>query len=111
MKNIEEMSDHELLMELVAEKRRQDKLRYLKYAFYGLIGLAFVVLCYIYVPKIVEMYKAYKQMVDKVNELTSQLQGTSDKINSLIDDVSDGTIEKLKSLVDVLNSVLGRFGF
>ena len=45
MKNIEEMSDHELLMELVAEKRRQDKLRYLKYAFYGLIGLAFVVLC------------------------------------------------------------------
>ena len=57
MKDIEQMSDHELLMELVKEKRRNDKLRYVKYGVYGVIALVVVILCIKYVPKIVEFFK------------------------------------------------------
>ncbi len=111
MKDINEMSDHELLMELVVDKRRRDKLRYVKIAFYGIICLFIVYLGFKYVPKIKELVDSYKQIAAKYDALADELQGTSGKINELASQFSDGTIEKMKSLVGTLSDFLARFGF
>lgn len=103
MKDIETMSDHELLMELVAEKRRNDKIRYIKYGFYGLIGVFLIVLCFIYVPKIVDFYNRFNAVMDQLSEATNSVRRVSDSI-------STETIESFKSIVDAIKTLLGRFG-
>ena len=42
-KDISQMSDHELLMELIADRRGQDKLRYVKYGIVAVILVAVIV--------------------------------------------------------------------
>ena len=39
MKRIEEMSDHELLMELIEDKRRNDKIRFIIYAVFATLAV------------------------------------------------------------------------
>ena len=104
MKDYNEMSDHELLMELVKEKRRNDKIRYVRYAVYVLILLAVGILAGIYVPKVVAVIKRYNQFMD-------QMQGLSDKVGSVVNDGTIGLLESMKSVMEKLQDLLGRFGF
>ena len=103
MKEIEMMSDHELLMELVAEKRRNDRIRYIKYGIYGVIGLAVAVMCFIYVPKIIDFYNKFNKVMDQLSEATNSVRRVSDSI-------STETIESFNSVVEAIKSLLGRFG-
>ena len=103
MKEIEEMSDHELLMELVAEKRRNDRIRYVKYGVYGIIFLGVAVLCFIYVPKIVAFY-------NRVNAVMEQLDAATNSVKRVSDSISTETIEAFNSVVEAIRQLLGRFG-
>ncbi len=103
MKEIEMMSDHELLMELVAEKRRNDRIRYIKYGIYGVIGLAVIVMCFIYVPKIIDFYNKFNKVMDQLSEATNSVRRVSDSI-------STETIESFNIVVEAIKSLLGRFG-
>ena len=103
MKDIEEMSDHELLMELVAEKRRNDKIRYVKYGIYALCATVVLVLGFIYVPKIVEFY-------NKFNAVMDTLKSTSESVQRVSDSISTETIETLNGFVTAIRELLGRFG-
>ena len=49
MKRYEEMSDHEILMELIREKRRNDRLRYVRYGIYALILAVLIALSRLYI--------------------------------------------------------------
>ena len=103
MKDIEEMSDHELLMELVAEKRRNDKIRYMKYGCYGIIILGVVVLCCIYIPKVVAFYNRFNAVMEQLDAATNSVKRVSDSI-------STETIESFNSVVEAIRQLLGRFG-
>jgi len=103
MKDINEMSDHELLMELVEEKRRNDKIRCIKYGIYAVLALIVIILCIKYIPMIVDM-------VNRYNALMEQLEQTNTSINQLVDSVGEDTGAKLKELVDSIYSLLRRFG-
>ena len=103
MKEIEMMSDHELLMELVAEKRRNDRIRYIKYGIYGVIVLLLAALCFIYVPKIIDFYSKFNNVMDQLSEATNSVRRVSDSI-------STETIESFNSVVEAIKSLLGRFG-
>jgi len=103
MKEIEMMSDHELLMELVAEKRRNDRIRYIKYGLYGVIVLLLAALCFIYVPKIIDFYNKFNKVMDQLSEATNSVRRVSDSI-------STETIESFNSVVEAIKSLLGRFG-
>ena len=104
MKKIEEMSDHEILVELLEDKRRNDKNRYIKYGIYAAIALVIIVLLIIYVPKVVAF-------INKYNQVLNDLQETNDKINEFFNTVGEGTAEKFKEITDALGSFLGKFGF
>ena len=103
MKDIENMSDHELLMELVAEKRRNDRFSYIDYGVKGVICLVVVILCFIYVPKIIEFYNKFNAVMDQLNAVSASVKRVSDSI-------STDTIETLNGFVEALKQLLGRFG-
>ena len=104
MKDYSQMSDHELLMELVKEKRRNDKLRYIRYGISALILLAVVVIAAIYVPKIVAVINRYNRFMD-------QMEGLNDKVSSFVNEGTIGLLDSVKSIMEKVQSLLGRFGF
>ena len=100
MKDYSQMSDHELLMELVKEKRRNDRIRYVRYAVCGLILLAVIVTGAIYIPKIVSVINRY-------NRFMEQMEGLNEKVSSV---VNDGTVDLLDSVKEVMEKIQGLFG-
>ncbi len=96
MKKIEEMSDRELLEELVKEKRINDLVQWIA------IGLVVALLIFIYV-QIQKYMPILTDLVNRSNQLMSDLENTSSQINELIASVDDGSIEKLKNIIDQLN--------
>ncbi len=66
----------------------------------GAVGI----LAGIYVPKVVAVVKRYNQFMD-------QMQGLSDKVGSVVNDGTIGLLESMKSVMEKLQDLLGRFGF
>ncbi len=111
-KPVEEMSERELLMELVTEKRRQDKVRVVKYAVLAAVIIAIAVLAVIYVPKIVNAYKALMETYSQVQELSleaeealGQVEGAVEKAHETMDNINDTLNNKLNPAIDSYNSL------
>ncbi len=111
-KPVEEMSERELLMELVTEKRRQDKARVVKYAVLAAVIIAIAVLAIIYVPKIVNAYKALMETYSQVQELSleaedalGQVEGAVEKAHETMDNINDTLNNKLNPAIDSYNSL------
>ncbi|MBQ2657085.1 MAG: hypothetical protein IJF87_00760 [Erysipelotrichaceae bacterium] len=104
MKDYSQMSDHELLMELVKEKRRNDKLRYIRYGFSALVLLAVVIVAAIYVPKIVAVIRRYNQFMD-------QMEGLNDKVSSFVNEGTVNLLDSVKEIMEKVQSLFGKFGF
>ena len=118
MKKIEEMSDHELLMELVAEKRRNDKLRFVRYGIYALIAVFVIAVGMMWYPKIKTMVGQYNELMNGYHELMDGYQDLMGRLAGMDERISDfmGTFEtdfggKLKDLMEKINALMGRFGF
>ena len=104
MKDYSQMSDHELLMELVKEKRRNDKIRYIRYGFYALILLTVIIIGTIYIPKIVAVIRRYNQFID-------QMEGLNDKVSSFVNEGTVNLLDSVKSILEKMQKLLGGFGF
>ena len=104
MNRIEEMSDRELLEELLKEKRRNQIIRCIKLA----VLIAAALFIYVEAMKYIPMIKDF---VDRSNKLMAELEETGNQINGLVDSLNDGTIDKLKEIIDKLNDVMKIFHF
>ncbi len=104
MKKIEEMNDRELLEELLKEKRRNQVIRYIELA----VLIAAAVFVYVQASKYVPMIKDF---ADRSNKLMTELEKTSSEIDGMIDSLNDGTIDKMKEMIDKLDSLLKIFNF
>ena len=99
MKNYEEMSDHELLMELIADKRRREKLDIIKYAMLATILVAVIVGGIIVGSKIMNTLNSYNQMI---LDLQNSTQNLTDMFNNFeLNNNQEMTdyLEKLKELL------------
>lgn len=96
MKKIEEMSDRELLEELVREKRFNDVAQWIA------VGLVVALLVFIYI-QIGKYAPLFSDLINRANQLMSDLENTSSQVNELVASVNDGSIEKLKNIIDQLN--------
>ena len=99
MKNYEEMSDHELLMELIADKRRREKLDIIKYAMLATILVALIVGGIIVGSKIMNTLNSYNQMI---LDLQNSTQNLTDMFNNFeLNNNQEMTdyLEKLKELL------------
>ena len=104
MKDYENMSDHELLMELVEEKRKNDIRRYIRYGIDAVIVIVIAVIAYIYVPKIVEMVNRYNSLMNQVKEIGNEVEGFTSSFDPQ-------TLEDLKELIEKLQKLFSSFGF
>ena len=91
VKDLDSMSDRELLLELVKEKRRNDILRYVSYAFYAIIMILILIMYFKYAPMIKKMIDDYNMIIGKANEL-------SESINAITQSFDPKTIESFKQI-------------
>ena len=103
MKELQDMSDHELLMELVREKRNSDRLRMISLIFTGTFLLILAVLFLMALPKIVSFYKSVQQM-------QKQLQDVEQAVKGLSESFGPETTDKIKEMLENLQKLFGFFG-
>ena len=103
MKKISEMSEHEMLEELMKDKRRRDVFDRIKIATAGVVIIVLVVLAVIYVPKAITLINQGRELAGKINGLVDQTSGVMDKLG-------DGTIDRLRETIEALSSLLKKLG-
>lgn len=102
MKDINEMTDHEILVELLEEKRRNDRNRIIKYVLYGIVALVIIILLSIYVPKIMAW-------VDRYNKFMNEIETTTNSVKEFVDGVGTSTTQKIDEVLDGINAFLKFF--
>ena len=129
MKEIIDMTDRELLEELVAAKRKEDRREKIRWIFLGICLLLVVYLCFRYIPPIIATVKEIQQGLEQLNgygeQIGKSLEALQDlnldpqKLNDLMEKLDGLQIdpEKIETLVDqmssfaeVLNRLLPFFG-
>ena len=106
-KNISEMSDRELLEELVKAKRRDDRIN--RITLYIKLGVRAVilVLCAMYLPKI---YRAVSQYLKYTKAVYEAITGIEEKLKVFGDIDTESfksTFEKLAEFADKFTSFFG----
>lgn len=81
-KEVTELSERELLMELVEEKRFNETLRVLHWIWIAIIWLIIIIICVIYGPKV---FQFFKDLYDLVRSINSQFQSVKESLQSLSD--------------------------
>lgn len=105
LKPVAEMSDRELLMELVTEKRRQEKMRYVKYTVWGIVIIALIVLACIYVPKIAAAYEQVMEACAQIQEVSERADSVASQAEETMNNINDTLINKLNPAIDSYNSL------
>ena len=96
-KEIEQMSDRELMMELVEAKRRAEKWERIRLCVMAALLLTVVVLAAVYVPRITATLR-------RVNETMDQVQAMSEQAQSFLDSFKSISAEKLAETVENVNA-------
>jgi len=102
MRKVEEMSERELLMELVEEKRNRDKLQILGFAIMAALVLIIIVALFIYVPKIINV-------INEFNKISGQISELSESIKKIPTDFNIDT-DKFSDLMEQLQGIFKMFG-
>lgn len=95
-KNIDNMSERELLQELVRQGRRAARAERIKICVLGALLLAVVVLALIYVPKIMEP-------IDRISQSISQIEESFDEAKRVLSSFDKDTIERFKETMESIN--------
>ena len=99
--NIETMSDHELLMELVREQQRRDKREKTRLYISLAVLLVIVVILAVWVPKIIALQHELNDTLQQINAVAEQVENTLDGID----------LEGLKNILEKLQSVIKSLPF
>ncbi|MBR4454954.1 MAG: hypothetical protein IKS32_01875 [Solobacterium sp.] len=79
---IEEMTERELLMELVAEKRRAETWRILHLCFDLILLLVFTVAAVIYGPKVIRFFQGLSEAIQNLQQQINDLSEIVGKISA-----------------------------
>ncbi len=104
MKKYEEMSDHELLMELVRDKKLRDRMRIVKIVFWAAVLIALAVLAYRYIPPVIAT-------VQKWSTILEETEKTLQRVNDFSNSISEEAIQSIKNTVEKIAQFLQRLGF
>ena len=126
---LDTMTDRELLMELVEDKRRQERYRNIKLAVIGVIVLAVVILLIRVVPPVVRTFRqvdgfmqslesadfsnTIQNLEQEIDSIRGEFSGAMDKVSEL--ESSFGKIQELGSKLegidfDGLSEVINKLG-
>ncbi len=100
-KEIHELSDRALLEELVRETRRARQLQKIRNRVWLAAAAVLLVLCLIYVPRAVRTVQRYNAAIDRVNQVT-------DQIEVVLGGVGELDAEKLRETAEEAGQALRR---
>ena len=95
---IEEMTDHEMLVELLKEKRLRDKLRLVKLIVWAIVLVVLLILAFIYVPPVIRFFKEVHDNLESISKSLESLNQTVTDAYGNITDISDSIKEQLENL-------------
>ena len=75
----ETMTDRELLMELVEDKRRQEKIKYIEWGIAAAVIILVIVLLLVYLPPVVKTFKEVDSAVDMMQSEIDNIKGSFDE--------------------------------
>ncbi len=107
-KNINDMTDRELLMELVQTGRRRNVLRTLGMILMLVLLGVIIWLGFTYIPLIIALGEKYANMIEEILKSINELKGYAEKIPFSEEEIKT-TIETIKTLTEQLNKLLKIF--
>lgn len=130
-KQTENMSERELLEELVRQGKRREMIEQIKLCVTSVLLLTIIVLAFVYIPRILEPMRQVSQSmeqveqaaeeakrvlsnfdektVDQIKQTMESLNETSQQVRVLMDKLKDSGLDKLQSTIESLNDSLGSF--
>ena len=105
-KPIDEMTDHEMLVELLSEKRRTDTVRYIKLGAYVLIAIVIIVLCAKYLPPVIAYFRQLNETLNQLRQGIERVQTTTDNIKTTVNGIGESGAELLQSASNQLGELL-----
>ena len=94
LKPISAMTDHEMLVELLQEKRRGETLRNIKLVLFGVFLALLAYLGFRYLPPVIEYFRGLNETIQKIQSGVDQVQTVTDSIKDSV----GGLLEKLGGL-------------
>ena len=89
LKPITAMTDHEMLVELMREKRRNDRARNIRYMILGAIVVLIAILLFRYLPPVIRYFQSLHATLDKIQSGVDQVQGVTDGIRNTVGELWD----------------------
>ncbi len=103
---LENMTDHEILVELLKEKRLRDRLRYVKIAAIVVVLIAVVVFAVKFVVPVSNYTKEINQSMTRIEaEVESVKLQAEDTMKSINDKLSEVDMESVKSFTEKLKGI------
>lgn len=93
----ETMTERELIMELVIDRRREEKIRYIKYGIIAAVLILIVILLLVYLPPIVRTF-------DKIDGAVDMLQTEIDNIKGSFDEAM-GKLSEFEAMAEEFSSL------
>lgn len=103
MKRIEEMSDHELLMELIEDKRRNDKIRFIIYAVFATLAVLIIGVMLVYIPRMIQFMNQYKALME-------DLENATNSIKDLKDSLDFDSLSGVQDMISKVQEIMAKFG-
>ncbi len=84
LKPVAAMTDHEMLVELMQEKRRNERARNIKYMIAGAVLVLVIILLIKYVPPVVRYFQKLNGTIETMQNSIAAVQGVADSINGTV---------------------------
>ena len=109
--------DHEILMELLREKRQRDVIRRIKLIIAIFIIAAIIVAAFTVVPKVVAVIKQYNRVVNEIEQAFTKVDGLVTRYGSTFEKLATVDIDgiqtrlgKVTEFVDIFSNLANIFG-
>ena len=106
---VQEMTDREILEELLADKRRQDTLRRVRLGVYAALAVVIAVLLAKYLPPTVRYFRELDETMQQVRQAMEQVNAALDSVRQTVAGIEEGGAAALQDAADRLNELIGGF--
>lgn len=108
--NVYVAMDHEILMELLDEKRERDRRAKMKRVAKIIIACLVIIAIGISIPRILEMYHTYTDTMKNINTLTAEVDGMINTYSGTIQKISEIDLDSIMDTLTKANNLLTAIG-
>ena len=107
-KPVAEMTEREMLEELVSEKRRNDVIRLVLLGICAAAAVIVIVLLAIYLPPVIAFFRQLNESIQQVQGEFQKIQEAIDSVRETVSGIGSAGKETLESAVEQITDLLGR---